>query len=309
MAGIIFDGSAEHVEGLDHGSGSGVIGNSHLQGATGGFGVHGVVGAPFAFDIPVLFAGVVGVSEVGSVGALGTTDPVFHTQVGVYGQGHQEGVMGLSTTDSGTGVYGGAASGIGAGNPDSHGIGVRGETMSGVGVQGSAFAQGMAGRFFGKVQVNGDLEVTGNLNMSSPTSDIVLSDVAEGFGTQDGEVIEPGTVVVLNQYGLLRPGDEAYDKKVAGVVSGAGDYRPAIVLDKQGWQASRPPIALMGKVYCKVDAQYAPIEVGDLLTTSRTPGHAMKADNPLKAFGSVIGKALRPLQEGQGMIPILVALQ
>jgi hypothetical protein len=67
--------------------------------------------------------------------------------------------------------------------------------------------------------------------------------------------------------------------------------------------------ALRGKVYCKVDARYAAIEVGDLLTTSASPGHAMKASEPLKAFGAVIGKALSPLQEGQGLIPVLVALQ
>ena len=65
----------------------------------------------------------------------------------------------------------------------------------------------------------------------------------------------------------------------------------------------------MGKVYCKVDAQHSPIEVGDLLTTSATPGYAMKADDPFKAFGAVIGKALRPLEAGQGLIPILIALQ
>jgi hypothetical protein len=68
-------------------------------------------------------------------------------------------------------------------------------------------------------------------------------------------------------------------------------------------------VALLGKVYCKVDAQYSPIEVGDLLASSPTPGHAMKAADPLKAFGSVIGKALRPLQAGQGLVPVLVALQ
>jgi hypothetical protein len=145
--------------------------------------------------------------------------------------------------------------------------------------------------------------------MSSPTGDIVLGDVAEGFSTQDGEIIEAGSVVVLNQHGLVRPGDEAYDKKVAGVVSGAGVYRPAIVLDKQGSEASRLSVALMGKVCCKVDARYSPVEVGDLLTTSPTPGHAMKATDPLKAFGSVIGKALWPLDSGLGMIPILIALQ
>jgi hypothetical protein len=53
----------------------------------------------------------------------------------------------------------------------------------------------------------GDVEITGNLNMSSGTSDIVLGDVAEGFGTQDDAIIEPGTVVVLNQHGLVRPAD------------------------------------------------------------------------------------------------------
>ena len=155
----------------------------------------------------------------------------------------------------------------------------------------------------------GDVEVTGNLNMSSPTSDIVLGDVAEGFGTQHSEIIEPGTVMVLDQDGLVRAADEAYDKKAVGVISGAGNYRPAIVLDKQSSQVDQLPVALMGKVCCKVDAQYSPIEVGDLLTTSPTPGHAMKATDHQRAFGSVIGKALQPLDAGLGMISILIALQ
>jgi hypothetical protein len=45
------------------------------------------------------------------------------------------------------------------------------------------------------------------------------------------------------------------------------------------------------------------------LTTSPTPGHAMKAVDALKAFGAVIGKALKPLDRGVDMIPILVTLQ
>jgi hypothetical protein len=69
------------------------------------------------------------------------------------------------------------------------------------------------------------------------------------------------------------------------------------------------PVALMGKVYCKVDADYAPIEIGDLLTTSSTEGHAMKSTDPLKSYGSIIGKALSPLREGKDLIPILVTLQ
>ena len=65
----------------------------------------------------------------------------------------------------------------------------------------------------------------------------------------------------------------------------------------------------MGKVFCKVDASYGPIEAGDLLTTSDTPGHAMKAGDPARTSGAVVGKALRGLRDGQGLIPILVSLQ
>lgn len=85
------------------------------------------------------------------------------------------------------------------------------------------------------------------------------------------------------------------------MVSGAGGYKPGIVLDKQESDNVRKPIALVGKVFCKVDARYGAIEVGDLLTTSPTPGHAMKADDLLKALGAMLGKALRPLAEGQGL--------
>jgi hypothetical protein len=57
-----------------------------------------------------------------------------------------------------------------------------------------------------------------------------------------------------------------------------------------------------------VDGGYGAIEVGDLLTTSPTPGHAMKATDPSRAFGAVLGKALKPWAAGRGLIPILVAL-
>jgi hypothetical protein len=123
------------------------------------------------------------------------------------------------------------------------------------------------------------------------------------------EEADPGTVMVFDQEGSLQQSRQAYDKRVAGVVSGADGYRSGIILDKQVSEANRIPVALMGKVYCRVDAQYSPIEVGDLLTTSPTPGHAMKAVDALKAFGAVIGKALKPLDRGVDMIPILVTLQ
>jgi hypothetical protein len=153
-----------------------------------------------------------------------------------------------------------------------------------------------AGRFEGHVEVTGDIRLTN-------------ADCAEDFDVLEAEQVEPGTVMVIDEAGALQQSQRAYDKKVAGVVSGAGGYKPGIVLDRQQSQQTRQPIALLGKVYCKVDAQYGAIEVGDLLTTSPTPGHAMKATDTVRAFGAVIGKALQGMAQGQGMIPVLVALQ
>ena len=148
---------------------------------------------------------------------------------------------------------------------------------------------------------------TGNIRT---TGDIFLSgaDFAEEFDIAGADA-EPGTVMVIDDGGGLRQSGEAYDKRVAGVISGAGTCRPGIVLNKQDTAGRRATVALVGKVFCKVDARYSSIEVGDLLTTSQTPGHAMKAADPLKALGCLIGKALRPLREGAGLIPILIALQ
>jgi hypothetical protein len=61
--------------------------------------------------------------------------------------------------------------------------------------------------------------------------------------------------------------------------------------------------------HCKVDADIAPIEAGDLLTTSPTRGHAQKVVDRSQALGAIIGKALAPLRRGQGKIPVFVMLQ
>ena len=153
-----------------------------------------------------------------------------------------------------------------------------------------------------KLHVNGDITVTGDVLLTG-------ADCAEHFDIIGTQIPEPGTVVVIDEAGALRESLEPYDKKVAGVVSGAETYSPGLVLDNRPSGEPRVALALVGKVYCKVDAEYSPIEVGDLLTTSPTPGHAMKAMEPAKAFGSIIGKALRTLDNGKGLIPILIALQ
>jgi hypothetical protein len=155
----------------------------------------------------------------------------------------------------------------------------------------------------GNPTVPASLEVTG---------DIVLSgaDFAEEFDVAGPDAADPGTVVVLDREGAVRVSDSAYDSRVVGVISGAGDYKPAVITDHHDENlVCRRPVALMGKVYCKVDASYGSVDIGNLLTTSSTPGHAMKANDRAKAFGSIIGKALMPLSVGQGLVPILIALK
>ena len=148
------------------------------------------------------------------------------------------------------------------------------------------------------VEVMSDLVVDGKVRSSG-------GDCAEQFDIAADAAAEPGTVMVIGADGRLEPCMMAYDSRVAGVVSGAGDLKTAFVLNDQ--IGHRAAIALMGTVYCKVEASDAPIAAGDLLTTSATPGHAMKAAELDRGFGAVIGKALGSLRLGTGLIPILVA--
>lgn len=157
---------------------------------------------------------------------------------------------------------------------------------------------------------NGDGEVT--IHLDGQRGDILLSnaDCAEDFDvavTDAGP--EPGTVLVIEEGARLHESTTAYDHRVAGVVSGAGAYRPGIVLDRRASDSPRASVALMGKVMCKADATYGPIACGDLLTTSDTPGHAMRATDASRFAGAVLGKALGSLVEGRGFVPVLVALQ
>lgn len=272
-----------------------------------------------------------------------STIPIPHSVVGALGGG-----TGLSgTSGSGAGVSGDSQSNIGVHgtsqgfdavvgetNSNAH-AGVTGRNLTtggngGVGVYGTGGQY--AGKFDGNVQIIGilsvipllpnanqvtALSVDGNVeflaaltvkgNVSANDVLIAGGDCAEEFDvTGDAG---PGTVMVLTEDGTLQPSQTAYDKKVAGVISGAGEYRPGVILGRRELPGRRMPLALIGRAYCKADAQFAPIEVGDLLTTSPTLGHAMRAVDPLRSFGSVIGKALQPLRTGQGLVAILIALQ
>ena len=98
---------------------------------------------------------------------------------------------------------------------------------------------------------------------------------------------------------------------VAGIISGAKGLAPGMVMQAEGQTHAdgEHPVALTGRVWCWCDASFGAIEPGDRLTTSATPGHAMKAADSQRAIGAVIGKAMTPLADGRGLVLVLVQPQ
>ena len=122
-----------------------------------------------------------------------------------------------------------------------------------------------------------DAKAQGSIEINGGTGDITLfnADCAEEFDIALGCAgLDPGSVVVLDDERSIREATAPYDHRVAGIVSGAGQYKPALVLDRRKTGCRRLPVALLGKVFCKVDAAHGAVQPGDLLTTSATPGHA-----------------------------------
>jgi hypothetical protein len=285
--------------------GAGVFGHHDA----GGTGVHGksvsTIGSPGVFGEGDPGPGVIGRSTQG----IGVHAESMNGQAGVWGE-HKGAGIGVRAVSK----DGAAVAAVSISNEAIHAetrspgtAAIAAYNLNPEGTGAAVFAKkeggkGHAGFFDGNVWIGGELGVGRDIILAS-------ADCAEDFEIVDADRIDPGTVMVVGEKGALRECCQAYDKRVAGVVSGAGDFKPGIVLDKQHAHPDRKPIALLGKTFCKVDAHHGAIEVGDLLTTSSTPGHAMKAADSHKAFGAVIGKALRPLQSGQGLIPILIALQ
>jgi hypothetical protein len=235
-------------------------------------------------------AAVMGQHSAGGIAVLGSSTD----GPGVMGQSFGTAVHGRST--GWVGVFGESDSTNGGaailGQHNKGGAGVSG--IGGIGVFGKG--PRAAGWFEGDVVVTGDISLTN-------------ADCAEDFTIASDTPIDAGSVVVLSSHGGLVPCERAYDRRAVGVVSGAGNYKPGIVLDRHESTSTRQPVALLGKVFCKVDAGFGAIAIGDLLTTSTTPGHAMKVVEPAAAFGAVIGKALGGLDSGCGLVPILIALQ
>ena len=158
------------------------------------------------------------------------------------------------------------------------------------------------------LDVSGNLRVTGNATVSGNIA-AKYQDIAEWTAAR-GEV-SAGTVVSLDveRINSVRASHQAYDTRVAGVVS----VKPGVILGEGG--PNRALVATTGRVKVRVNADRAPIQIGDLLVTSNIPGVAMKSQ-PLRMHGrlmhrpgTIIGKALEPLAKGHGEILVLLSLQ
>lgn len=154
----------------------------------------------------------------------------------------------------------------------------------------------------GNAKVTGNITVTGNINAK-------YQDVAEWVPSR--QKLTAGTVVVLDteQSNHVVASSSTYDTRVAGVVSA----QPGVILGEAG--ENKVMIATTGRVKIKVDATRAPVRIGDLLVTSDREGYAMKSEpisvggRQLHAPGTLLGKALEPLEKGVGEILVLLSLQ
>jgi hypothetical protein len=159
-------------------------------------------------------------------------------------------------------------------------------------------------------------------------------DVAEYFYDSNADT-EPADVVIadpLNKESVIKS-NSAYQTSVVGVVS----TRPHMVMGTELVEdpVTRKPIrgvnatrlALTGRVPVRVTDENGPIVPGDMLTSSSTPGHAMKwslldvskagsfeelksilAENERRR-NAIIGKAVEGHPDGTGKIMVLISLQ
>ncbi len=167
----------------------------------------------------------------------------------------------------------------------------------------------------GTATVTIDADVGGSGRVTTQVLQITGgSDLSEQFDIEAVDTeLKPGLIVRIDPEhpGRLLTSASAYDKTVAGVVSGAGGVKPGMLMGQHGTAADgRQPVALTGRVYCWVDAdQSGAIRPGDLITTSDTPGHGMKVLDHARSQGAVIGKAMSSLASGRGLVLVLVSLQ
>ncbi|HEY3412761.1 MAG TPA: hypothetical protein VGM51_06855 [Armatimonadota bacterium] len=264
--------------------------------------------------IPTL-SGNVSVTGALSVGSLSMSSATIPTLLG------NVSVTGALTAAGG--LKANAASGISAGNTLEFGAGVAGKDVNAGKIGYETFTAdsldivgaGTTG-LSRKIKFWNEGGATFAGEVFAPVVTITGgSDVAEPYNVANAGDVKPlpGMVVALDadHIGWMRVASSAYDKAVAGILSGANGIAPGITLRQTGTIADGAlPVASIGRVWCYCDADAnGSIVVGDMLTTSDTPGHAMRATDRERRDGAVIGKAMSPLASGKGLVLVLVSLK
>jgi len=282
---LLNEGAGSALRAHATGGGAGVLASS----ATG-YGVHAMADAANR-------SAVFGISS-GGLGVKGQSDA-------------NDGVVGTTASASKSGVWGHSVAGIGVTGSSTNNNGVVGWTQSsersgiygyndrGIGIT-AASSSGTA------------LYVRGTSIFERYASfEGGHGDIAENYTA--GEILGPGDVVKISTAGKLELilARHPHDTAVAGVVA----TDPSLRLAGGIPNGEGVPLAIAGRVVCKVDASFGPIAPGDLLTTSPNPGHAMRADLidiggvQIHRPGTILGKALEACEEGTSLIQVLVTLQ
>lgn len=279
---------------------------------------------------------------------IGTSAPCSSTKLHVYAasstfscssaallgeNSSNDGVEGFSNT--GTGVRGGSASsGIGVYGSSNTYYAVYGQSSSGPGVVGSSGSStGVVGYSYSGTYIFEGVDAslndrkfaversTGNVKADGSFSG--PADFAEMMpvtGSKDEYGV--GDVLVIGPDGKLMRSNKPTATNLAGVYT----VKPGFVGDTEiaahgiDYSESAPiqqrlAVALIGIVPVKVTDENGQIHPGDLMTTSSTPGRAMKAKPvviggvEIYSTGSIVGKALEPWEQGAGMIQVLVTLR
>jgi hypothetical protein len=262
----------------------GIIGPTGAAGAngpTGATGTNGVIGP----QGPTGSSGATGSQGIqGTAGTNGVTGPT-----GPIAGANTQVIYNNAGNAAGAGIYYDSAN-------DRVGIGIAAPTVK-LDVDGIA-------------QVT-EIHIVGGADLSEQFDVTSNSDLKKYVDQEEMKII-PGMVVCIDPMnpGKLLVNSKAYDTKVAGIISGAGGIQTGMLMGQKGSVADgNYPVALTGRVYCYVDATDYPVKPGDLLTTSGTPGHAMKVTEYSKAQGAILGKAMTSLDTGKGLVLVLVTLQ
>jgi hypothetical protein len=307
-------GNVIGVDGVTYSSaGNGVLGNFTSANSDGGGGVIGLTSATSGF----------------SYGARGDALGASGTAVGVFGQSFSpDGYGGFFQSNASAGGIG--LTGVSY-STSGFSIGVRGLAVSPTGNGVAVFGVSSSANGTGAIFVNeaGGTILDGRIG-PAPTATKVFrvdgtgrvfadggfqpsgADFAESMSvTGDRAKYSAGDLLAIDPTASrhVALAQQPYSTLVAGIYS----TKPGLLGTTRKVDDSAPqtevPLAVVGIVPCKVTAENGPIQIGDLLVTSSTPGHAMRGTDRSRLVGAVVGKALEPLAIGNGVIQVLVTLQ